>query len=109
MICPKCKNEFNSQEESVCPICSFDLNVALEGKWELLLTVGDEIEAELIKGHLESEEIPCAFHSHIDSTRLITLGGESVVKIYTPEAFIDLAKEALLKIDFDLEESEMED
>lgn len=72
-------------------------------KWQLLCTVGSELEADLIKGHLESADIEVHVISQLDSAKLLTLGEQAVVKIYVNADNLTKAEELIAATKFDLE------
>lgn len=72
-------------------------------KWQLLCTVGSELEADLIKGHLESANIEVQVISQLDSAKLLTLGEQAVVKIYVNADNLTKAEELIAATKFDLE------
>ncbi len=72
-------------------------------KWQLLCTVGSELEAELIKGHLESADIEVHVISQLDSAKLLILGEQAVVKVYVNAENLTKAEALIEATKFDLE------
>lgn len=60
--------------------------------WVIVYTTSTEVEALLIKGMLENEDIPAQVLSQIDTTRQFTLGALSVAKIYVQQSNFENAK-----------------
>ena len=60
-------------------------------KMVILTTIGNEVDAEILKSYLEDAEIPCNLISNFSSTALITVGEDAIVKVFVPE---DKLKEA---------------
>jgi len=56
-------------------------------QWRLVYTTNTVIDAEHYKANLEGADIPVQILSQFDSSRMITVGGFAVVKIYVPEEF----------------------
>ena len=55
--------------------------------WALVYTTNSEYDAILMKGLLESNEIPAQVLSQVDSSRGLTVGGLAVAKLYVPTEF----------------------
>jgi hypothetical protein len=58
----------------------------------IVYTTSTEVEALLIKGMLENEDVPAQVLSQIDTTRNFTLGALSVAKIYVLKSDYEKAK-----------------
>lgn len=56
-------------------------------QWKLVYTTNTPIDAEHYKANLEGADIPVQILSQFDSSRMITVGGFAVVKIYVPNEY----------------------
>jgi hypothetical protein len=67
--------------------------------WALVYTTGDEMEAYIVKGFLETNEIPCS----IDNLRVhelpVAFGDLSKLNIFVPAAEKDNAEQLLKQLD----------
>lgn len=102
MICPECGAEYVDGIEQ-CVDCEVPL--ALEAdvrkaagpspEWRELMVVTDETEAELIRGYLESEGVPCNLESLVFHAEPFTFGPLSKVRIHVPSAEMERARKLL--------------
>ncbi len=76
-----------------------------EIEWKLLTTVNREEIAYLLKGYLESEGVPAAILSQLDTTRNFTLGELAIIKIFVPSALFEKAKSLLARLESEENES----
>ena len=63
--------------------------------WVLVYTTNTEVDAQLMSGLLESEEVPTQVVSQIDSSRALTIGGLAVAKVYVPIEFAVQAEQLI--------------
>lgn len=91
VVCPRCGAPLESLPGH-CPLCGGF--VALE-PWEVIAELGTEWEAELLCGKLRSCGIPAQVLSQRDSTRMFTVGGLAVVKLFVPAAYAQMARRVL--------------
>lgn len=118
--CPKCKIEYTN-ELTKCSSCGEKLvsnlknensNIDL-GKEVLLTSLEDKIEAELLKGYLESNNIPVLIKCKGSGEYLNICMGTSYleVDIFVPLNLLDKAKGVLheFKLESDKEEQKTED
>ncbi|MBI4553227.1 MAG: DUF2007 domain-containing protein [Candidatus Latescibacteria bacterium] len=66
--------------------CEQDANVEMVEGYVNVYTTGHDWEAELIKGYLENEGIPCRVFSQKDTSRMFTIGNLSVIKLLVPRS-----------------------
>lgn len=102
MICEICNNEINPPE-AACPVCGASVDpekIMREGEypWTLVYTTNTLLDAEMIKANLESAGTPVVILSQADSTRMFTVGGLAVVKVYAPEPFAKQSAEIIRHI-----------
>jgi hypothetical protein len=102
VICPDCGAEYVRGIEP----CA-DCHVALihmgesaaqhgdEATWTQILVVTDETEAELIRGYLESEGIPCNLESLVFHAEPFTFGPLSKVRLHVPTSDVERARKLL--------------
>ena len=89
MFCPQCRSEFVPGVEE-CVDCEVALvNEAPPGptitdgsEWAELMQVTDEHEAELLRGYLESEGVPCHLESLVFHAEPFTFGPLSKVRVH---------------------------
>lgn len=104
--CPKCQRTYEP-EKIECLDCRVALQEISPGKrehaeasatggWQLLRTVGNDIEANMIRGILETAGIPSRIEAE-SATRLygITSGALGGVRIYVPADAWETAQEIL--------------
>jgi hypothetical protein len=66
----------------------------IEG-WTCVYETGREYDAELIKGYLESLDIPCSMLNKKDRAYGLTIGDMALIWIYVPEDQLQRAQQAL--------------
>lgn len=102
MICPDCGAEYVSGIGQ-CADCQVALvheaetesKVGEEPAWTEILVVTDETEAQLIRGYLESEGVPCNLESLVFHAEPFTFGPLSKVRIHVPAGDVDRASKLL--------------
>ncbi len=102
MICPDCEAEYVGGIEQ-CADCQVALvhkaeTASKDGEepaWTEILVVTDETEAQLIRGYLESEGVPCNLESLVFHAEPFTFGPLSKVRIHVPASDVDRARELL--------------
>ena len=63
--------------------------------WVVVYTTSTEFDAHLIKGMLDSNDIPARVLSQVDTTRQFTLGNLAIVKIYVLKSDYEKAKKLI--------------
>lgn len=66
----------------------------IEG-WTCVYETGREYDAELIKGYLESLDIPCSMLNKKDRAYGLTIGDMALIWIYVPDDQVQRAQQAL--------------
>jgi hypothetical protein len=102
MFCPGCGAEYVAGVEE-CVDCEVSLVAdaptepfTRDGSdWIELLVVTSEHEAELIRGYLESEGIPCNLESLVFHAEPFTFGPLSKVRIHVPRDRATSARELI--------------
>ena len=102
MICPECGAEYVRGIEE-CADCSVPLAHAADvhaadgpaPEWTELMVVTDETEAQLIRGYLESEGVPCNLESLVFHAEPFTFGPLSKVRLHVPAGDVDRARRLL--------------
>lgn len=99
MICPQCKKNVELLENYICPECGFKYEVNDDTQWEIIHQAGTEIDAEIIKAHFESFNIPVQIVSQLESAKLVPFGQSAIVKVFVP---IEFEEDAMKIIETDL-------
>ncbi len=102
MICPECGAEYVRGIEE-CTDCEVPLVHAAQlttddgaaPEWAELLVVTDETEAQLIRGYLESEGVPCNLESLVFHAEPFTFGPLSKVRVHVPASEVERARKLL--------------
>lgn len=68
----------------------------------ILTEAGTELDAEIIKSQLEEANIKSNLISNIDSTRMMMIGKNAVVKVFVAKKDLEAAEEILDNISFDM-------
>ncbi len=100
MICPDCGAEYVTGIEQ-CADCEIALvheepaRTEADLEWTELMVVTDETEAQLIRGYLESEGVPCNLESLVFHAEPFTFGPLSKVRIHVPTHDLERARRLL--------------
>lgn len=102
MICPECGAEYIRGVEQ-CADCEIALlhdavaptSSGVEPEWIELMVVTDETEAQLIRGYLENEGVPCNLESLVFHAEPFTFGPLSKVRIHVPANDLERARRLL--------------
>lgn len=93
MICHSCNTHYVNGM-SLCPDCGIPLLDdeesealdqaigELQAEWVHIYTTNTEIDAEMMKGNLQSAGIPTHVLLQIDTTRQFTIGGLAIAKVF---------------------------
>jgi len=102
VICPACGAEYVRGIEH-CADCQIPLAHDIsaptpagdEPEWTELMVVTDETEAQLIRGYLESEAVPCNLESLVFHAEPFTFGPLSKVRVHVPASDVERARKLL--------------
>ncbi len=100
-FCQCCNNPI-SENDLECPFCGCEVDIDEEFysnyPWALVYTTNTLIEAEMYKANLEGAGIPVNILSQVDTSRMFTVGGLAIVKIYVKSPFVTLAEQIIKEI-----------
>lgn len=68
-----------------------------DDNWVVVYTTSTEFDTHLIKGMLDSNDIPARVLSQVDTTRQFTLGNLAIVKIFVQKSDYELAKKLIVE------------
>ncbi|MFN3196432.1 MAG: DUF2007 domain-containing protein [Chlorobiota bacterium] len=68
-----------------------------DDNWVVVYTTSTEFDAHLIKGMLDSNDIPARVLSQVDTTRQFTLGNLAIVKIFVQKSDYKMAKKLIVE------------
>jgi hypothetical protein len=71
----------------------------MQSKWELIYTTSKDYEAKMLKANIESSGIPVQILSQQDTSRMLTVGNLSIIKIYVPSDDYEEALQILIEIE----------
>jgi len=108
MICPQCRAEYVDGVDR-CRDCEMPLVHASElnsdgdapPEWAELAVVAHEHEAELIRGFLESEGVPCTLESLVFHAEPVNFGLLSRVRVHVPAPDLTRARRLLESLQSD--------
>lgn len=100
-FCQCCHNPI-SENDLECPFCGSEIDFEEKDyssyPWVLVYTTNTLIEAEMYKANLEGAGIPVNILSQVDTSRMLTVGGLAIVKIFVKSPFVTLAEEIIKEI-----------
>lgn len=71
----------------------------MKSKWEVIYTTSVIYEAQMLKANIESAGIPIEILSQQDSSRMLTVGNLSIIKLLVPSELYEDAMEIIIEIE----------
>lgn len=71
----------------------------MQNKWELIYTTAKDYEANMFKANIESSGIPVQILSQQDTSRMLTVGNLSIIKLYVPSGDYEEALQIIIEIE----------